>query len=133
MNPTDSEGIVKTDAAIPTPVGLITTTKMSSKTETANTHTLRDRSLQQAYKKDIEPVMNHPTHSQKTQHAVGITSGLDQTSRRSDAFLRCLQDQKLPQESPCWRAISYIHLRLIFFVFILNYVYMCLSRCVSCM
>lgn len=75
MNFADSERIAKSNAAIPTPFGLITTTKMSSKTETANTHTLRDTSLRPAYMRDTESVINHPTHSQR--HSLLLVSLVD--------------------------------------------------------
>ena len=85
MNSTDSARVAKINAAIPTPVRLITTTKMSSKTETANT---QRQIPPPAYMKGTEPVINHPIYSQKTQHTAGITSGLDQKSQEKCCFLR---------------------------------------------
>lgn len=85
MNSTDSARVAKINAAIPMPVRLITTTKMSSKTETANT---QRQIPPPAYMKGTEPVINHPIYSQKTQHTVGITSGLDQMAQEKWCFLR---------------------------------------------
>lgn len=85
MNSTDSAKVAKINAAIPTPVRLITTTKMSSKTETANT---QRQIPPPAYMKGTEPVINHAIYSQKTQHTAGITSGLDQMSQEKWCFLR---------------------------------------------
>lgn len=68
MNSTDSARVAKINAAIPMPVRLITTTKMSSKTETANT---QRQIPPPTYMKGTEPVINHPIYSQKTQHTAG--------------------------------------------------------------
>lgn len=127
MNSTDSARVAKINAAIPMPVRLITTTKMSSKTETANT---QRQIPPPAYMKGTEPVINHPIYSQKTQHTVGITSGLDQMSQEKWCFLRTSAGAEVALTETLLGAS---HLPLIFSIFILNYVCMSLSQCASCM
>ena len=127
MNSTDSARVAKINAAIHMPVRLITTTKMSSETETANT---QRQIPPPAYMKGTEPVINHAIYSQKTQHTAGITSGLDQMSQEKWCFLRTSAGVEVAlTESPVG---GITHLRLIFSIFILNYVCMSLSQCASC-
>lgn len=123
MNSTDSARVAKINAAIPTPVRLITTTKMSSKTETANT---QRQIPPPAYMKGTEPVINHPIYSQKTQHTAGITSGLDQMSQEKWCFLRTSAGAEVALTESLLGA-SHTFISSFLFLFWIMYVWVCLS------
>lgn len=123
MNSTDSARVAKINAAIPTPVRLITTTKMSSKTETANT---QRQIPPPAYMKGTEPVINHPIYSQKTQHTAGITSGLDQMSQEKWCFLRTSAGAEVALTESLLGA-SHTFVSSFLFLFWIMYVWVCLS------
>ena len=123
MNYTDSARVAKINAAIPTPVRLITTTKMSSKTETANT---QRQIPPPAYMKGTEPVINHPIYSQKTQHTAGITSGLDQMSQEKWCFLRTSAGAEVALTESLLGA-SHTFISSFLFLFWIMYVWVCLS------
>lgn len=123
MNSTDSARVAKINAAIPTPVRLITTTKMSSKTETANT---QRQIPPPAYMKGTEPVINHPIYSQKTQHTAGITSGLDQMSQEKWCFLRTSAGAEVALTESLLGA-SHTFVSSFLFLFWIMHVWVCLS------
>lgn len=128
MNSTDSAKVAKINAAIPTPVRLITTTKMSSKTETANT---QRQIPPPAYMKGTEPVINHPIYSQKTQHTVGITSGLDQMSQEKWCFLRTSAGAEVALTESLLGA-SHTFVSSFLFLFWIMYAWVCLSVLPAC-
>ena len=128
MNSTDSARVAKINAAIPTPVRLITTTKMSSKTETANT---QRQIPPPAYMKGTEPVINHPIYSQKTQHTVGITSGLDQMSQEKWCFLRTSAGAEVALTESLLGA-SHTFVSSFLFLFWIMYAWVCLSVLPAC-
>ena len=128
MNSTDSARVAKINAAIPTPVRLITTTKMSSKTETANT---QRQIPPPAYMKGTEPVINHPIYSQKTQHTAGITSGLDQMSQEKWCFLRTSAGAEVALTESLLGA-SHTFISSFLFLFWIMYVWVCLSVLPAC-
>ena len=128
MNSTDSARVAKINAAIPTPVRLITTTKMSSKTETANT---QRQIPPPAYMKGTEPVINHPIYSQKTQHTVGITSGLDQMSQEKWCFLRTSAGVEVALTESLLGA-SHTFVSSFLFLFWIMYAWVCLSVLPAC-
>lgn len=123
MNSTDSARVAKINAAIPMPVRLITTTKMSSKTETANT---QRQIPPPAYMKGTEPVINHPIYSQKTQHTAGITSGLDQMSQEKWCFLRTSAGAEVALTESLLGA-SHTFISSFLFLFWIMHVWVCLS------
>lgn len=128
MNSTDSAKVAKINAAIPTPVRLITTTKMSSKTETANT---QRQIPPPAYMKGTEPVINHPIYSQKTQHTAGITSGLDQMSQEKWCFLRTSAGAEVALTESLLGA-SHTFVSSFLFLFWIMYAWVCLSVLPAC-
>lgn len=128
MNSTDSARVAKINAAIPTPVRLITTTKMSSKTETANT---QRQIPPPAYMKGTEPVINHPIYSQKTQHTAGITSGLDQMSQEKWCFLRTSAGAEVALTESLLGA-SHTFVSSFLFLFWIMYAWVCLSVLPAC-
>lgn len=128
MNSTDSARVAKINAAIPTPVRLITTTKMSSKTETANT---QRQIPPPAYMKGTEPVINHPIYSQKTQHTAGITSGLDQMSQEKWCFLRTSAGAEVALTESLLGA-SHTFISSFLFLFWIMYAWVCLSVLPAC-
>lgn len=128
MNSTDSARVAKINAAIPTPVRLITTTKMSSKTETANT---QRQIPPPAYMKGTEPVINHPIYSQKTQHTAGITSGLDQMSQEKWCFLRTSAGVEVALTESLLGA-SHTFVSSFLFLFWIMYAWVCLSVLPAC-
>ena len=128
MNSTDSARVAKINAAIPTPVRLITTTKMSSKTETANT---QRQIPPPAYMKGTEPVINHAIYSQKTQHNAGITSGLDQMSQEKWCFLRTSAGAEVALTESLLGA-SHTFVSSFLFLFWIMYAWVCLSVLPAC-
>ena len=128
MNSTDSARVAKINAAIPTPVRLITTTKMSSKTETANT---QRQIPPPTYMKGTEPVINHPIYSQKTQHTAGITSGLDQMSQEKWCFLRTSAGAEVALTESLLGA-SHTFVSSFLFLFWIMYAWVCLSVLPAC-
>ena len=128
MNSTDSARVAKINAAIPTPVRLITTTKMSSKTEIANT---QRQIPPPAYMKGTEPVINHPIYSQKTQHTAGITSGLDQMSQEKWCFLRTSAGVEVALTESLLGA-SHTFVSSFLFLFWIMYAWVCLSVLPAC-
>ena len=128
MNSTDSARVAKINAAIPMPVRLITTTKMSSETETANT---QRQIPPPAYMKGTEPVINHPIYSQKTQHTAGITSGLDQMSQEKWCFLRTSAGAEVALTESLLGA-SHTFVSSFLFLFWIMYAWVCLSVLPAC-